>query len=80
MTSISGSVPTSGSIGLLVLVGGGTPQSVITLLASSGCTVDTLGTIVGGTWFMYVNGAPLIVNARFPLTLGDRTGFFVRCR
>ena len=78
--SVSGTVPTSGSIGLLVLVGGGTPQSIVSLLATSGCTVDTLGTIVSGSWLMYVNGAPQIVNAQFPLTLADRVGFFVRCR
>ena len=75
----TGEVPGSGSIALLVTAGEATSASLITALASSGCTVESLGVLQGGTWLMYINGAPAVVNASFPATLPDLTPFFVRC-
>ena len=75
----TGDVPGSGSIALLVTAGEATSASLIDALADSGCTAESLGVLEGGTWLMYINGAPAVVNASFPATLPDTTPFFVRC-
>lgn len=67
-------------MGLLVALGSNTASTLVSLLSNSGCTVETLGIIQSGTWYIYVNGAPVAVNATFPASLTDRQGFFVRCR
>ena len=76
----TGTVPADGSIGLLVTQGVTSGPVLANLLPAAGCEVESLGIIQSGTWYIYVNGAPAIVNAAFPTALADRTAFFVRCR
>ena len=71
--------PLTARIGLLVTSGEATASSLIASLGTAGCTVESLGVLEGGTWLMYINGAPAVVNEAFPATLPPTTPFFVRC-
>jgi hypothetical protein len=75
----TGTAPGAGSIGLLVTSGEATSASLTAALATAGCTVRTLAVLTGGTWDIFINGAPAVVNAGFPATLAATTPFFVRC-
>jgi hypothetical protein len=75
----TGTAPGAGSIGLLVTSGEATSASLTAALATAGCTVRTLAVLTGGTWDIFINGAPAVVNAGFPASLAATTPFFVRC-
>jgi hypothetical protein len=75
----TGTAPGAGSIGLLVTSGESTSASLTAALATAGCTVRTLAVLTGGTWDIFINGAPAVVNAGFPASLAATTPFFVRC-
>lgn len=80
--ALQGEVPASGGIALLA--NAGTPltrASLTSALQAEGCTVVTLAVIDGGTWAIYIPGAPAAVNegSRFPSTLASGAPFFVRC-
>jgi len=77
---ISGEIPDPGSIGLLVLLQAASPEAVSAELAAGGCAVQTLATLEGGVWRIWILGAPAAANAGFPASaLGTLTPFFVRC-
>jgi hypothetical protein len=77
---ISGEVPAPGSIGLLVLLRPASPEAVSGELLTRGCAVETLATLEGGVWRIWILGAPAAANAGFPASaLGTLTPFFVRC-
>lgn len=81
---ISGEVPAPGSIGLLVVLEAATPEAVSGALLASGCSVETLATLDGGVWRVWIVGAPSAANAPFAAAfeagLPPLTPFFVRCR
>jgi hypothetical protein len=75
----TGDAPAADSIGLLVTSGASTPAELITALADAGCTAESVATLTGGAWLVYISGAPDVVNAAFPTSLAATTPFFVRC-
>jgi autotransporter family porin len=77
---IRGSIPTPGSIGLLVLLDTTPPEAITSELLAGGCAVESLATLQEETWHIWIPGAPAPINAAFPAsTLGPLTPFFVRC-
>ena len=77
--AFSGAAPPPGQIGLLVSAGETTPSELVMALQAAGCEPTTLGLLQGGSWTVYVVGAPAIVNSAFPSVLPVSTPFFVRC-
>lgn len=77
--AFTGNVPARGSIGLLVVRGTQTSATLVSAFAASGCPVESLAILVAGRWLIFINGAPVVVNAAFPAQLVDLTPFFVRC-
>jgi hypothetical protein len=75
----SSTVPARGSIGLMVVRCNQTAQTLVVAFAAAGCPVESLAILVAGRWLIFINGAPAVVNAAFPVTLIDLTPFFVRC-
>ena len=76
----SGTSPGAGSIGLLVTSAQSTPAELAAAIGAAGCEVEAIGILEGGLWYIYVPGAPDVVNAEFPASLAPTTPFFVRCR
>jgi hypothetical protein len=77
--AFSGNVPARGSIGLLVVRGTQTSATLVVAFQAAGCPVESLAILVAGRWLIFINGAPVVVNAAFPAQLVDLTPFFVRC-
>lgn len=75
----SGALPPSGAAGLLVTGEVVTPTSLKTSLDAKGCQVQAFAVLRSGSWLVYIEGAPAVVNAGFPTTLGATSPFFVRC-
>lgn len=67
-------------IGLAVTAGGGGASTIVTALASSACSVESISVLISGSWLTYIDGAPAVVNARFPAALATGTPYFYRCR
>lgn len=76
---IVGSVPGTGAAGLLVTGGAASPAQLIADLGGRGCNVGALAVLQAGTWSIYINGAPAIVNSAFPASLAASTPFYLRC-
>lgn len=70
--TISGTLPKNGGPGLIVW-GGGSVQSLITVASGSGCSVRSVWATVDGRFLGYTAGAPSFVNAgwaqRYPDTI-----------
>lgn len=77
--TLVGSIPASGSAGLLVTGSAATAAGIVQELGGRGCTVASLAVLREGVWSVFVNGAPAVVNAAFPASLPGTTPFFVRC-
>ena len=78
-SAVVGAAPGAGSFGLLVAGMATTPAALAAELASKGCAVSTLAIVRSGSWLIYVNGAPPVINAPFPSNVDATTPFFVRC-
>ncbi len=78
VAAVLGTPPRGGAIGILVTRTRSTAQGLISALAATGAYVESLGVVVDGTWRIYLNGAPAVVNSAFPLELDPLTAFFVR--
>jgi hypothetical protein len=76
----TGTAPARGSIGLLVTAGATNAASLVSALGTAGCPVESLAILEGGVWKIYINGAPAVVNAAFPASVGATVAFFVRCQ
>ena len=76
---VVGAAPGSGAAGLLVTGGPSSASQIVAELGGRGCAVGSLAVLRGGTWLVYVNGAPAVVNSAFPGSLEATTPFFVRC-
>lgn len=74
----TGTDPAPGSIGLLVTRGPTSAEALVADFASRGLTVVSIAILVAGSWRMYINGAPEVVNSAFPPQLADTIAFFVR--
>jgi hypothetical protein len=77
--TFTGAVPAAGSIGLLVTGSAVTAADLVTALGADGCTVESISVLPAGAWLIFINGAPSVVNAAFPVSLAAVTPFFVRC-
>jgi hypothetical protein len=77
--TFSGAVPAAGSIGLLVTGSAAAAADLVTALDAAGCTVESISVLPAGSWLIFINGAPNVVNAAFPAELAGVTPFFVRC-
>jgi hypothetical protein len=75
----TGTAPAKGSIGLLVTSGASNAAGLVTALGAAGCTAESLAILEAGTWKIYINGAPAVVNTAFPASIAATTAFFVRC-
>ena len=75
----TGTAPAAGSIGLLVTSEASDAAGLIAALGTAGCTVESLAVLEAGTWKVYINGAPAVVNAAFPASRAATTPFFTRC-
>jgi hypothetical protein len=75
----TGTAPAAGSIGLLVTSDASDAAGLVAALGTAGCTVESLAVLEAGTWKVYINGAPAVVNAAFPASLAATTPFFTRC-
>jgi adhesin/invasin len=72
--------PAAPGISLLVTVGPSPVADLLRRLDAAGCLASTLAVTEGGAWNVHVAGAPVTVNARFPVLVTAHTPFFVRCR
>lgn len=77
--SFTGPVPPSGAAGLLVTSGDASPEALRSGLGAGGCRVQALAVLRNGSWLVYIQGAPTVVNASFPASLPPTSAFFVRC-
>ena len=77
--TFTGAVPAADSIGLLVTGSAATAADLVTALGTAGCTVESISVLPAGAWLIFINGAPSVVNAAFPVSLDAVTPFFVRC-
>lgn len=75
---IGGEVPQQG-VGLLQVQQDASPQQVAAALQEQDCSAVSLAVAIEGQFRTYVPGAPAFVNANFPATLTQGTGFVVRC-
>lgn len=66
---ITGSVPSSGGVGIVVW-GGGTVDALESAAAAEGCELRSIYATVGGRYVGFVIGAPPFVNATFAATIG----------
>ncbi|MCC6238381.1 MAG: hypothetical protein IT299_12545 [Dehalococcoidia bacterium] len=76
---VVGPIPPAGGAGLLVSGEASSAPGLVTHLRARGCVVASLAVLRGGTWSVYVNGAPAIVNSAFPSLLDASTPFYLRC-
>lgn len=77
--AFSGATPPAGAAGLLVTSEVVTPAGLRTGLGAGGCRVQAMAVLRSGSWLVYIEGAPSVVNAAFPASLPATTPFFVRC-
>ena len=77
--TFTGAVPAGDSIALLVTGSAATAADLVTALGTAGCTVESISVLPAGAWLIFINGAPSVVNAAFPVSLDAGTPFFVRC-
>lgn len=77
--AFSGSLPPLGGAALLVTAGDSTPDALRSALGSAGCRLQALAVLRGGSWLVYIQGAPGAVNAAFPASLPASSAFFARC-
>lgn len=75
---LTGTPPARGSFALLV-VSRDTSAGELVASAGADCPAPALAVLQSGTWRVYVAGAPLAVNARFPTTLPAATPLMLRC-
>lgn len=77
--AFSGSLPPSGGAALLVTAGDSTPDGLRSALGGAGCKLQAIAVLRGGSWLVYIQGAPAVVNSAFPGSLPATSAFFVRC-
>ncbi len=75
----SGELPPEGGVAILQTTRETTAIDVAARLQQAGCNVVSMGVTSGGSWQMYIPGAPAFVNASFPATLQAGRGFVIRC-
>lgn len=75
-----GTPPREGEVALIMTSEAVTPPLLAGALTAERCAPEVIAITVDGQWLIYVPNAPAFVNERFPASLAQWTGFFVRCR
>ena len=74
-----GNVPSMGGPALLITSTDVVPADLAGALGAAGCHTRLIAVTQNGQWLLYIPGAPDIVNASFPSTLGNDTPFAAMC-
>lgn len=75
----SGELPSNGGVALLMATQDVAPAALGDALGTAGCSATSISVTEGGSWLVYVPGAPTFVNAAFPAEVSANTGFAVLC-
>lgn len=75
----SGDVPSSGGVALLIVTQDTTPGALADSIQAAGCDARSIAITEGGSWLVFVPGAPSFVNVGFVAQLPQGTVFALSC-